>query len=380
MIIKNAMVYTPDKSFVQKDIVIRQGHFVSDEAEALADEEVIDASGCYAIPGLLDIHFHGAMGMDVGDATLEAYQKIAEYEASAGVTAICPATMTLPVEELENILKVGAEFRKSNHNGADLVGFNMEGPFISHPKKGAQNEKYIIQADGAVVDRFFSASEGLVKIIGLAPEENPGFEDYIKENKDKVIISLAHTNADYETAKKAFDAGACHAVHLYNAMPGLTHRQPGVVGAVSDCSWVNAEIICDGIHIHPAAVRAAFRLNGADRMVLISDTLRCAGCPDGEYDLAGQTVVKKGKYCNLKEEGNIAGSVTNLADCMRIAVTQMDIPLETAIACATINPARTIHVDDQYGSIEEGKVGNVVLLNMDRELTLNKVILRGEVI
>ncbi len=379
MIIKDALVFTPDKAFVKKDIVIRDGFFADEGSLRLPDEEVIDAKGCYAIPGLLDIHFHGALGFDVGDATKEAFEKISEYEASVGVTAICPATMTLPVDELEHILAVGAEFAGCEHRGADLLGFNMEGPFISHPKKGSQNEKYIIPADSSVVDRFVSASKGLVRIIGLAPEETPGFEDFIRDNREKTTISLAHTNADYETAKRAFDAGASHAVHLYNAMTGLSHREPGVIGAVSDSHHVNAEIICDGIHVHPAVVRAAFKLMGPDRMVLVSDTLRCAGSPDGEYDLAGQTVVKKGKYCTLKDKGNLAGSVTNLFDCMRIAVKEMDIPLDDAIACATINPARAIHVDDRYGSIEKGKIGDVVLLSNDENLSLKMVIKKGVV-
>lgn len=378
MIIRNALVFTPELEFVKKDIVIENGVFTENENTAC---EVIDGEGCYAIPGLLDLHFHGAVTCDVGDATPEAYASIAEYEASQGITAICPATLTLPVEELEHILSVGAEFAGTPHEGADLVGFNMEGPFISYTKRGAQNPNYLMKCDPGIVDRFISASKGLLKIIGLAPEENPGFEDYIKAVTDKkVVVSLAHTNSDYETAMKAFRAGASHAVHLFNAMPELTHRAPGVVGAVADCPWVNAEIIADGIHNHPAAVRAAFRMMGRDRMVLISDSLRCAGAPDGEYDLGGQTVVKKGKYCTLKEEGNLAGSVSNLMDCLRTAVLEMGIPLTDAVAAATINPARAIGVDHLYGSIENGKKGNVVLLKAGPALELAGVIKDGKVI
>lgn len=317
------------------------------------------------------------MGEDVSDGTRKAFETIAEYEAKQGVTAICPALLTLPEEDLERALSVGAEFARSEHKGADLVGFNMEGPFISYKKRGAQNPNYIIRANADLVDRFIKASGNLLKIIGLAPEENPGFEDYIASVKRKVIVSLAHTNADYDTAMKAFAAGASHAVHLYNAMTEMSHRAPGVVGAVADSPHVNAEIICDGIHVHPSAVRNAFRMIGGNRIVLISDSLRCTGMPDGEYLLGGETVVKRGRYCNLKEEGNLAGSVSNLMDCMKNVVKTMEIPLETAVACATINPARAIHVDDLYGSIEFGKIGDVVLLSAGKDLATKAVVKNG---
>lgn len=381
MIIENAWVYGPDQQFARRSIVIRNGIFVENtEENRKGDGEIIDGSGCYAIPGLLDLHFHGAMGEDVSDGTRKAFETIAEYEAKQGVTAICPALLTLPEEDLERALSVGAEFARSEHKGADLVGFNMEGPFISRVKKGAQNEKYIRQCDVQTAERFYQASGGLLKIIGLAPEENPGYAAFIRNVRKKMRVSLAHTNADYDTAMQAFSAGASHAVHLYNAMSGFNHREPGVVGAVSDSPSVFAEIITDGIHVHPAAVRAAFRMNGEERMVLISDSLRCTGMPDGDYLLGGQTVVKQGRHCTLKKEGNLAGSVSNLADCMRTAVLEMKIPLETAVRCASINPARAIGIDGRYGSIEAGKKADVVLLRKDSTLSLAAVVKDGKVI
>ncbi len=405
MRITGAKVYGADLRFHEDvDIQIQNGIITDlsnrgDAAEASISnkEEVIDATGCLAIPGLIDIHFHGAMGYDVCDASIEAYEEIAQYEARQGVTAICPATLTLPVPELERVLSLGAAFAASEESNrgipcmgsetyADLVGFNMEGPFISHAKKGAQNEAYIRPCYVQDVENFLDASDGLVKIIGLAPEENENFIEYIQAVKDRVTVSLAHTNADYETASRAIEAGAGHAVHLYNAMSGLSHRDPGVVGAVSDANDpekiqanghpVYTEIICDGIHVHEAAVRAAMKMNGSDHMILVSDSLRSTGMPDGEYQLGGQTVVKKGRFCTLKENGNLAGSVTNLLECMVNAVQNMGIPLETAIACATMNPARAIHVDDKYGSIEPGKNGNIVLLNRE-DLSLVAVIKDG---
>ena len=386
MIIKNIRVYGTDEQFHEGSVCISGERFVSGEAAKDSADQILDGKGCYAIPGLLDVHFHGCLGLDVCDGTEEAVHTIARYEAESGITAICPATLTLPADELKAILANMADFRDRMERGevpdgdrcADIVGINMEGPFISVVKKGAQNADYIIPCDAELAREFYEASGGLLKFIGLAPEDNPDFVGYINKVKEFTGVSLAHTNADYASAKKAFDAGARHAVHLFNAMSAFTHRDPGVVGAVSDSPHVSAEIITDGVHVHPAMVRTAFRFNGADRMIIISDSLRSTGMPDGDYVLGGQAIIKKGKYCRLAEGGALAGSVSNQFECMVNAVKEMEIPLETAVACSTIHPAKAIGVDDLYGTIEEGKYGDLVLLNEDLELMA--VIKRGKVI
>ncbi len=418
MIIKNVKVYTEDEIFTDGMVVIRDGRFdqvLTDAGKVKAtadmraaadlwstdgecfDDEVIDGEGAYAIPGLIDIHFHGCKGYDFCDGTKEAIAEIARYEASIGVTGICPATMTLPVDELTRILSVAASYAadaslasggqmaesgredahgdRKNAPGADLLGINMEGPFISTEKKGAQDERSIIPCDAGICGQFLDASEGLVKFVGIAPERNGDFASFIGQVKDKVNVSLAHTNADYDTAKAAFDAGACHAVHLYNAMPVFTHRTPGVVGAVSDSPQVNAELICDGVHIHPSVVRATFKMMGADRMILISDSMRATGMPDGRYLLGGLEVDVAGSRATLVSNGALAGSATNLMDCMRTAVKKMGIPLETAVACATKNPAKALGEYEDYGSIAPGKKADVVLL--DQELKIKAVIKGG---
>ena len=399
MIIKNVQVYTEEQKFVPGEIVVRGDRIAEvhtavekettgaeclekkvSENECSEDEEiVVDGEGAYAIPGLIDLHFHGCVGADVCDGTPEALKKIAQYEASIGVTAIAPATMTLPVEELEQILRNAAAYKKTQKTGgfeADLLGLNMEGPFISPVKKGAQDERNIVPCNVEIAKRFLKASEGLVKFIGIAPEESSETVAFIKEMKDSVDISLAHTNADYDTAMAAFAAGANHAVHLYNAMPAFTHRAPGVIGAVADSKHVMAEIICDNVHIHPAVVRATFAMMGADRMILISDSMRATGMPDGTYTLGGLDVNVNGNRATLVDGGALAGSVTNLMDCMRTVVKVMDIPLETAVACATANPAKSLGVYDTYGSISAGKKADIVLL--DEELALKLVIKDGQ--
>ena len=374
MIIDNVYVYTPNKTFVKGGIVLVgnciQSVYEEKDTPQL-NQEVIDGKGNYAIPGLIDLHFHGCKGDDFCDGKKDALGRIAEYEASVGVTAIAPATMTLPVEELEHILQVAAEYKKETRDchKADLLGINMEGPFISHVKKGAQDEKNILPCNVEICDRFLKASEGLVKFIGVAPEESSNAIEFIKEVSSRVNVLLAHTNADYETAMAACKAGVNHAVHLYNAMPAFSHRAPGVVGAVFDSKDVMAEIICDGIHIHPSVVRATFQMMGADRMILISDSMRATGMPDGQYTLGGLDVKVVGRLATLVSDGAIAGSATNLMDCMRTVVKKMGIPLETAVACATINPAKSLGVEEEYGSIEKGKKADIVLLDSNLELT-----------
>ena len=237
----------------------------------------------------------------------------------------------------------------------------MEGPFISPSKKGAQAAENIMQCDYEYFRQLQDAASGLIKLVDIAPEE-PGAFEFINKAKDEVVISIAHTAADYDTAKKAIEHGASHATHLYNAMPPLHHRNPGVIGAVRDSQKCHAELICDGVHIHPSVIRATFAMFGAERMILISDSMRATGLEDGEYTLGGQPVTVRGNLATL-HDGTIAGSATNLMDCMRFAVKQAGIPLEDAIMCATANPAKEINIFNETGSISVGKKADFVLLN-----------------
>lgn len=378
MIIRNALVYGEDKTFSRLDIRIEEDVF-TEICPSLApseNESVLDADGLYAIPGLIDIHFHGCMGHDFCDGTVEAIDAITRYEASCGVTSVCPATMTVSPESLVQVMDAARTYNESpaRPGQASLVGINMEGPFISEAKKGAQAAEHIRLCDEALFCSLQERSGGLIKLVDIAPE-NEGAMEFIDALHDKVTISLAHTTADYQTAKEAYDRGARHATHLYNAMPPFTHRAPGVVGAAFDSPHCRAELICDGVHIHPSVVRATFQLFGDDRMILISDSMRAAGMEDGQYTLGGQNVAVKGKYATLVSDGALAGSVTNLMDCMRTAVKEMQIPLESAIACATMNPAKAIGIYDRYGSISTGKIANLVLL--DQDLNLRQVIIHG---
>ena len=374
MIVRNAKVFTDGCRFVEKDLVIRDGRIVFGAAPR-ADEEIVDAGGAYALPGLVDIHFHGAVGHDFCDADEAGLQAIADFEASKGVLAICPATMTFNEEILNGIMDVAAAHR--NGRGADLVGINMEGPYISPSKVGAQNPKYVMGADAGMFRRLQARSGGLIRLVDVAPEE-PGNLDFIRACHDEARISIAHTCADYDTAKAAFAAGASHMTHLYNAMPGITHRAPGpIIAALEDGAEV--ELITDGIHIHPAMVRFTFNTFGDDHVILIADSMMACGLPDGQYSLGGQAVTVKGALATLTEHpGTIAGSATCLYDCMRHAVLDMGVPLASAVRAATLNPARSIGIDADYGSLEPGRWGNVVLA--DEQLNIQKVIQKGVVL
>ncbi len=376
--IKGGSVFSTN-GFEDKDLYISNGRFYSNtspNASSEADALNIDASGCYVIPGLVDIHFHGSAGADISDGSLDGLHTMGAYEASRGITAMCPATMTLSEEQLIKAAESAVQYVPSC-NESDLVGINMEGPYISPDKVGAQNPEYVRNPSVDEFRRLQKHAKGLFKLIDIAPEE-PGSDVFIESLADEVRISVAHTCTDYDTAKSAFDKGAKHITHLYNAMDPMHHRKPGPIPAAVENENVTAEIIADGVHIHPAMVRLAFRLFGDDRMILISDTLRAAGLDDGTYDLGGQDVTVKGPRATIAN-GALAGSVSDLMRCFTTAVKEMDIPLVSAVKAASVNPAKAIDVDKDYGSLDDGYIASAVLLDKET-LEIKQVIVRGSAI
>lgn len=370
MVIKKGLVFSESGHFEQKELYISEEKIVED-----AVGEEIDATGCYVIPGLTDIHFHACVGYDFCDGTKEAIEKMAEYQLANGITTICPASMTFSEEQLTSIFANAAAYE--SEKGATLVGINMEGPFISLEKKGAQNPLYIHKPDAELFRRLQRAANGLIKLVDIAPEVE-GAMECIEDIKDEVRVSLAHTNADFAVAEEAFTKGAKHVTHLYNAMPPYSHRAPGVIGAACDNENVMVELICDGVHSHPATVRTTFKMFGDERIILISDSMMACGLEDGQYSLGGQEVTVKGNLATLTEGGAIAGSVTNLMKCMCKAVKEMNIPLESAVKCATINPAKAIGIYEQYGSLTPGKFADIVIL--DEKLEIKYIIKSGKIV
>ena len=373
MRIINGLVFDLDKGFVARELYTKDSviSFSSDS------DTVIDASECYVIPGLIDLHFHGCCGEDFSDATKDGLQKIADYELSQGITYICPAGMTLPEDQLIKLCQNAAKHRQSAATGADLVGINLEGPFLSAEKKGAQNGDYLRNPDLKLLQHLQTESKGLVKLVTVAPEL-PGALDFIQNAKD-VTVSLGHTAANYDIAAAGFEAGARQATHLYNGMIPLHHRNPGVIGAAFDHPETKVEVICDGIHIHPSTIRLTFQLFGKERVILISDTLRAAGMPDGQYTLGGLDVIVHGNRATLADNPNtLAGSATNLMDCLRTAVS-FGIPLADAVRAATFNPAQALKLEKHIGTLDVGKDATMILLNKE-DLSINKIIFHGNVL
>lgn len=336
-------------------------------------EDTIDAGEWYVIPGLVDIHFHGCMGVDFCDGTFHAMDVITKYELEHGVTSIVPATMTLSREELAAIFENAGNYKQTA--GSTIYGITMEGPFVSMAKKGAQNGVFIHKPDMEFYQQMQQLSGGMIRQVAVAPEEDTDFA-FIKEASRECVISVAHTTAGYDIAKEAFENGASHVTHLFNAMPSFHHRDPGVIGAAIEKENVYVELICDGVHIHPAVVRTVFQLFGAERICMISDSMMATGMTDGEYSLGGQKVKVTGRTATLAD-GTIAGSASNLYDCLKVAV-KVGIPIEDVVRACTLTPAKSLHLDKECGSIQEGKRADFLIL--DQELNIKMVVKDGEIV
>ena len=364
MLLIHANYLDEDFRLVQGDIEIEDGKILRVGKDLPRKEEdlAVDCAGSYTVvPGFVDVHIHGCAGADTCDATREAQEAMAAFLLAHGVTSFCPTTMTTSRETIQAALLAAKDMMDHPmEGGARVVGVNMEGPFIAKERKGAQKEEDILPPDFPLFQQFYEESGGIVRLVDVAPEQ-PGGLEFVEKASQLCTVSIAHTTADYDQAKAAFDKGVTHATHLFNAMSGLHHRKPGVVGAVFDDSRVRGELICDGFHIHPAVLRAAFRLLG-DRALIVSDSMRANGMPEGEaFDLGGQMVtVHQGKA--LLPDGTIAGSVTNLHQEIKNLVS-FGVPFEQAVKAATLLPARAIGLDGEIGSIAPGKRADLVVLD-----------------
>ncbi len=369
---QNAWIFTPERGFVYGGFSVEEGRF--DEVwEGVPAGPGEDLRGAWVIPGLVDLHTHGNSGADFSDGDYEGLVKMAGYLAGQGVTSFAPASMTLPYEVLERAFATARRLADERPAGcARLMGIQMEGPFFSEKKKGAQNGAYLRLPDFEAFQKLYEGCGGLIRVADVAPEL-PGAEDFIRRAAALCTVSVAHTDADYEAARMAFAAGARHVTHLFNAMPQLQHRSPGVIGAAAEREDVVAELICDGLHIHPSTVRVAFRLFPG-RICLISDALRCCGMPEGEYMLGGQQVWLKDNIARLAD-GTIAGSASTLYNCMQNAVA-FGIPRREAILSATLVPARELGREAEIGSIAPGKLADFVVC--DEALNRRAVYIGGE--
>ena len=373
MIIRNGRVFGRNCIFTDADIAFESGKITQIAPVGSLSGECLDAEGAYVLPGFVDIHTHGCMNSDLCDADPSGLEKMLSEYGAKGITSVVPATMAYGEEVLGGIISAALPYFGKYGYGAVLRGVNMEGPFLNAAKCGAQNPENIIAPDIGMYDRLQALSGGNIRLLDIAPELS-GSMELIRHAARDCTVSIAHTNADYDTAIEAFDAGAGHATHMFNAMPAFNHREPGVVGAAFERA-AYVEIVSDGVHLHPAMVRVVFKLFGASRVCLVSDSIRGTGMPDGEYELGGLPIILKGGRSNLKHGGAIAGSALNLADCCRSAV-KFGIPLEDAVRASSLNPAAAVKLDNIVGSLEIGKNADIVI--WDRDLSTRAVFSGGK--
>ena len=363
MFYKNARIFTKDFTFQEGAFEVVDGKFGAVLPECVP-EDAIDLQGATVIPGLVEVHSHGNSGADFSDGDYEGLKAMAKYFAQCGATSFAPASMTLPYDVLSKAFATAKQLKEETPEGhSRIMGIQMEGPYFSYAKRGAQNADYLKNPDFDGFKKLYDDCDGLIRIVDIAPEL-PGAAEFVAKAKDLCTVSIAHTDSDYDHARAAVDAGVTHLTHLYNAMPAIHHRNPGVIPACVENENVQAEIICDGYHIHPSSVRLAFTMF-KNRMVLVSDSGRCAGQPEGyQFDLGGQMAEIRGGVAKLVGTETIACSASNLWTCLANTVS-WGIAEEEAVRAATYNPAKALGVQDKIGSIETGKYADFVITNTD---------------
>ncbi len=335
--------------------------------------EIIDAKGGFIAPGLIDIHIHGYLGEDASDGSADGIKKMANGIIKNGVTSWCPTTMTVSMDEINEALNTVRSLKEESKGwqGAEILGVNLEGPFINPKKKGAQAETHIKPIDA----KFIIENADIISLATVAPEMDGAIEEIkkIRENCG-VKVSIGHTDASFEETLAGIDAGATHITHLFNAQTPLHHRNPGVVGAAL-LRDVYTELICDTFHVHKGLFELVAKVKG-EKLVLITDCTRAGGMPDGEYTLGGQKIFVNGIEC-LLEDGTIAGSVLKLNNAVKNVYNNTDMPLWSVVKAASLNPAKAIGVDDRKGSLDAGKDADIIIT--DRDFNIMKTIIGGEI-
>jgi len=334
-----------------------------------AATEVIHQPDGYILPGFVDIHVHGGNGEDFMDASKEVLDKITSFHSSQGTTTMLATTMTAPKAAIDHVLREVDDYRKQGMPYTKLAGVHLEGPFISPKWPGAQNPEHIVHANIDWLEEWVSTYPELVRQVTLAPEREGALKAISWLKDHGIVAALGHTDATYEEVETAVEAGLSHGVHTFNAMTGLHHRKPGVVGAMLGDDRLSCEIIADGIHVHPAAMQILARMKPRENLILITDAMSATGMPDGEYTLGDLPVVVEDGIATLKDNrDSLAGSTLTMIRGFQMLVQKVGLSIEQASEAASTNPARKIGISDCTGSLESGKLADVLLLSNDLEL------------
>ncbi len=380
-IISNGTIITPFQSLENKAISIEKGKITAIKERKVMDipagVEVIDAGNGFVVPGFIDIHVHGGGGSDVMDGGYEAVKQVATTHSRFGTTAFLPTTMTMSKDKIIGSLKSIHEAFIKGTGAAEILGVHLEGPYISSEKKGAQKEKDIKKASIGEFLEFNQASGNLIRIVTLAPEK-PGAIDLIRWlHKNEIIASVGHSNATYKQVQEGIKAGLTHVTHTFNAMREFNHREPGVVGAALSSPKLILEMIADGIHLHPVAMKILIKIKEIGKIVLITDAMRAASKPEGTYNLGGQEVTVVRGQARLKD-GTLAGSVLTMDKAVCNMVDKVGVSLTEAIQMATTSPARCLGVESKKGSLEPGKDADIVILN--KKLKVELTMVKGKIV
>jgi len=379
--IQAGAIYTPTE-MIENGVILIDGYRIvkvgtKDKIKIPASATVIDNRDRLVVPGFIDIHIHGAAGRDLMEGTPDAVSAVAHYLARHGTTSFLATTVTASLERTLHAAKGLGEMIRTSHSshgdsdsiaGAQAVGIHLEGPFINIKKRGAHPGSQIQKPSIETMTRILDAAGSAAKVVTLAPEIDGALAvlEYVRGRG--LRVGIGHSNATYEEAERAIAAGATHAVHFYNAMRPFAHRDSGIIGAVLTDDRVSAELICDGVHVEPTAIRMLVKSKGLELVILVSDSLSGAGMPDGNYRLGNFTVHVAGGVCRTVD-GNLAGSTVTLDAAVRKLSTYTGESYQACLTCATLNPARLLGIEKQKGVIAPGADADLAILDKNHFVT-----------
>ena len=375
------------KRILAKDQDIGPGAIVVRDGKIMEVLECVPSSGDFIryefaksiiAPGFIDVHVHGGDGHDVMDGTQDALNGLALHLASTGTTGFLATTVTASDEQLRSVMQTVRDAMAQGTTGAQILGLHLEGPYIHPKRKGAQNGEFIRKPNPDELKHYIEQMGGALRLMTMAPELDANFQTISLAKAYGVTVSAGHSCCSFETADAAFAAGITHATHLFNGMEPLHHRNPGLAGAVLSDDRVTAEVIADGVHLHPGTLRVVLAAKGVRRVALITDCMRAGNLSDGQYDLGGLKVnVSRG--IARTDEGNLAGSTLNMIDAVRNTLRWTDVSLRDAVLMASANPARQIGWDRQKGALAVGLDADFVVLN-EENLNVEATVVRGEMV